>query len=44
VPAQGRDAFVVGTAVVTAHAVIQAPGAIADTQEWTRQVTITAEP
>ncbi|HEY3565474.1 MAG TPA: hypothetical protein VGL96_10760, partial [Casimicrobiaceae bacterium] len=44
VPAQGRDAFVVGTAVVTAHAVIQAPGAIADTQEWTRQVTIEDAP
>ncbi len=44
VPAQGRDAFVLGVAVVTARAVIQAPGAIADTQEWTRQVTITAEP
>jgi alpha-tubulin suppressor-like RCC1 family protein len=44
VPAQGRDAFVLGAAVVTARAVIQAPGAIADTQEWTRQVTIVAEP
>ncbi len=44
VPARGRDAFVFGPAVVTARAIIQATGAIADTQEWTRQVTITAEP
>jgi len=44
VPAQGRDAFVAGVAVVTARAIIQAPGAIADTQEWTREVTITDEP
>jgi hypothetical protein len=44
VPAQGRDAFVLGPAVLTARAVIQGRGAIADAQEWTRQVTITEAP
>jgi alpha-tubulin suppressor-like RCC1 family protein len=40
VPAHGRDGFDPGPAVVTAHAAIQAPRAAAETQEWTRQVTI----
>ena len=44
VPAQGRDGFVPGPAVATARAVIQEPGAVAETQEWTRQVTIANEP
>jgi alpha-tubulin suppressor-like RCC1 family protein len=44
VPAQGRDGFVLGPAVATARAIIQEPGAVAETQEWTRQVIITDEP
>jgi alpha-tubulin suppressor-like RCC1 family protein len=44
VPAQGRDAFVLGPAIVTARAIIQEPGALAETQEWTRQVTIADAP
>jgi hypothetical protein len=43
VPAQGPDAFAVGPAVVTARAAIQEPRAAAETQEWTRQVTIADE-
>jgi alpha-tubulin suppressor-like RCC1 family protein len=44
VPAQGRDGFATGPAVVTARAIIQEPRAVAETQELTRQVTNADEP
>ena len=43
VPARGADAFEPGSAVVTARAIIQEPRAVAERQEWTRQVTIAEE-
>jgi alpha-tubulin suppressor-like RCC1 family protein len=44
VPAQGRYPFVAGPAIAAAEAIIREQGAVVDTQQWTRQVTIVNAP
>jgi alpha-tubulin suppressor-like RCC1 family protein len=44
VPAQGPNPFLDGAAVAAAEATIQEPGSLAETQAWTRQVTIATTP
>jgi alpha-tubulin suppressor-like RCC1 family protein len=42
VPAQGRNGFLAGPATVEADGLIRERGTVVDTQEWTRQVQISA--
>jgi hypothetical protein len=44
VPAQGRDPFGQGPAVVEAEGRIRERGLVVDSQEWTRQVQIVSVP